>query len=141
MKVSIKTLFIDSMEKIRYNILKIKFERRLLWKEAINFYRNLYSSVLKTNSNLKMGVLTGIVQVAKEGIFSSLNNVRTYNILGDKFETFFGLSEEEVEEALKYFEMTYEIEEVKKWYDGYKFGNSEVYNPWSIINYLRTKEL
>ena len=88
-----------------------------------------------------MGVLTGIVQVAKEGIFSSLNNVRTYNILGDKFETFFGLSEEEVENSLKYFELEYEIEEVKKWYDGYKFGNSEVYNPWSIINYLRTKEL
>ena len=141
MKVSIKTLFIDSMEKIRYNILKIKFERRLLWKEAINFFRNFLSLALKTNSNLKMGVLTGIVQVAKEGIFSGLNNVRTYNIVGDKFETFFGLSEEEVEEALKYFEMTYEIEEVKKWYDGYKFGNSEVYNPWSIINYLRTKEL
>lgn len=111
------------------------------YKEAINFYRNLYSSALKTNSNLKMGVLTGIVQVAKEGIFSGLNNVITYNILGNDFETFFGLSEEEVEEALKYFEMTYEIEEVKKWYDGYKFGNSEVYNPWSIINYLRTKEL
>ena len=111
------------------------------YKEAINFYRNLYSSALKTNSNLKMGVLTGIVQVAKEGIFSGLNNVITYNILGNDFETFFGLSEEEVEEALKYFEMTYEIEDVKKWYDGYKFGNSEVYNPWSIINYLRTKEL
>ena len=111
------------------------------YKEAINFHRNLYSSALKTNSNLKMGVLTGIVQVAKEGIFSGLNNVITYNILGNDFETFFGLSEEEVEEALKYFEMTYEIEEVKKWYDGYKFGNSEVYNPWSIINYLRTKEL
>ena len=110
-------------------------------KEAINFYRNLYSSALKTNSNLKMGVLTGIVQVAKGGIFSSLNNVRTYNILGDKFETFFGLSEEEVEEALKYFEMTYEIEEVKRWYDGYKFGNSEVYNPWSIINYLSDRKL
>ena len=111
------------------------------YKEAINFYRNLYSSALKTNSNLKMGVLTGIVQVAKGGIFSSLNNVRTYNILGDKFETFFGLSEEEVEEALKYFEMTYEIEEVKRWYDGYKFGNSEVYNPWSIINYLSDRKL
>ena len=111
------------------------------YKEAINFYRNLYSSALKTNSNLKMGVLTGIVQVAKEGIFSGLNNVITYNILGNDFETFFGLSEEEVEEALKYFELEYEIEEVKKWYDGYKFGNSEVYNPWSIINYLRTKEL
>ena len=111
------------------------------YKEAINFYRNLYSSALKTNSNLKMGVLTGIVQVAKEGVFSGLNNVITYNILGNDFETFFGLSEEEVENSLKYFELEYEIEEVKKWYDGYKFGNSEVYNPWSIINYLRTKEL
>ena len=111
------------------------------YKEAINFYRNLYSSALKTNSNLKMGVLTGIVQVAKEGIFSSLNNVRTYNILGDKFETFFGLSEEEVENSLKYFELEYEIEEVKRWYDGYKFGNSEVYNPWSIINYLSDRKL
>ncbi|CKG60226.1 Predicted AAA-ATPase [Fusobacterium polymorphum] len=111
------------------------------YKEAINFYRNLYSSALKTNSNLKMGVLTGIVQVAKEGIFSDLNNVKTYNILGDKFETFFGLSEEEVENALKYFGMTYEIEEVKKWYDGYKFGNAEVYNPWSIINYLSDRGL
>ena len=111
------------------------------YKEAINFYRNFYNSALKTNSNLKVGVLTGIVQVAKEGIFSGLNNVKTYNILGDKFEIFFGLSEEEVEEALKYFEMTYEIEEVKRWYDGYKFGNSEVYNPWSIINYLSDRGL
>ena len=111
------------------------------YKEAINFYRNLYSSALKTNSNLKMGVLTGIVQVAKEGIFSGLNNVITYNILGNDFETFFGLSEEEVENSLKYFELEYEIEEVKKWYDGYKFGNSEVYNPWSIINYLSDKGL
>ena len=111
------------------------------YKEAINFYRNLYSSALKTNSNLKMGVLTGVVQVAKEGIFSGLNNIKTYNILGDKFEIFFGLSEEEVEEALKYFEMTYEIEEVKRWYDGYKFGNSEVYNPWSIVNYLSDRGL
>ena len=111
------------------------------YKEAINFYRNLYSSALKTNSNLKMGVLTGIVQVAKEGIFSGLNNVKTYNILEDKFETFFGLSEEEVENSLKYFELEYEIEEVKKWYDGYKFGNSEVYNPWSIVNYLSDRKL
>jgi len=111
------------------------------YKEAINFFRDFLSSALKTNSNLKMGVLTGIVQVAKEGIFSGLNNVKTYNILGDKFETFFGLSEEEVENALKYFGMTYEIKEVKRWYDGYKFGNSEVYNPWSIINYLSDRGL
>ena len=124
-----------------YDSPLITANQRGYYKDSINFFRNFLSLVLKTNSNLKMGVLTGIVQVAKEGIFSGLNNVRTYNILGDKFETFFGLSEEEVEEALKYFEMTYEIEEVKRWYDGYKFGNSEVYNPWSIINYLSDRGL
>ena len=111
------------------------------YKDSINFFRNFFSTALKTNLYLKTAVLTGIVQVAKEGIFSGLNNVITYNILENKFETFFGLSEEEVEAALKYFEMDYQIEEVKKWYDGYKFGGKEIYNPWSILNYLRTKEL
>ena len=111
------------------------------YKDSINFFRNFFSTALKTNLYLKTAVLTGIVQVAKEGIFSGLNNVITYNILEKGFETFFGLSEEEVEEALKYFEMDYQIEEVKKWYDGYKFGGKEIYNPWSILNYLRTKEL
>ena len=124
-----------------YDSPLITANQRGYYKDSINFFRNFLSLALKTNSYLKIGVLTGIIQVAKEGIFSGLNNVRTYNILGDKFETFFGLSEEEVEEALKYFEMTYEIEEVKRWYDGYKFGNSEVYNPWSIINYLADRGL
>ncbi len=111
------------------------------YKDSINFFRNFFSIALKTNPYLKIAVLTGIVQVAKEGIFSGLNNVIIYNILENEFETFFGLSEEEVEVALKYFEMEYQIEEVKKWYDGYKFGEKEIYNPWSILNYLRTKEL
>ena len=124
-----------------YDSPLITANQRGYYKDSINFFRNFLSLALKTNSYLKMGVLTGIVQVAKEGIFSGLNNIRTYNILGDKFETFFGLTEEEVEEALKYFEMIYEIEEVKRWYDGYKFGNSEVYNPWSIINYLADRGL
>jgi len=124
-----------------YDSPLITANQRGYYKDSINFFRNFLSLALKTNSYLKMGVLTGIVQVTKEGIFSGLNNVITYNILGNDFETFFGLSEEEVENSLKYFELEYEIEEVKKWYDGYKFGNSEVYNPWSIINYLRTKEL
>ena len=124
-----------------YDSPLITANQRGYYKDSINFFRNFLSLALKTNSYLKMGVLTGIVQVAKEGIFSGLNNVITYNILGNDFETFFGLSEEEVENSLKYFELEYEIEEIKKWYDGYKFGNSEVYNPWSIINYLRTKEL
>ncbi len=124
-----------------YDSPLITANQRGYYKDSINFFRNFLSLALKTNSYLKMGVLTGIVQVAKEGIFSGLNNVITYNILGNDFETFFGLSEKEVENSLKYFELEYEIEEVKKWYDGYKFGNLEVYNPWSIINYLRTKEL
>ena len=111
------------------------------YKDSINFFRNFFSMALKTNPYLKTAVLTGIVQVAKEGIFSGLNNVITYNILKDKFETFFGLSEEEVETALKYFEMDYQMEEVKKWYDGYKFGDKEIYNPWSILNYLSNGKL
>ena len=124
-----------------YDSPLIVANQRNYYKDSINFFRNFFSIALKTNPYLKIAVLTGIVQVAKEGIFSGLNNVITYNILENKFETFFGLSEEEVEEALKYFEMEYQIEEVKKWYDGYKFGEKEIYNPWSILNYLRTKEL
>ena len=124
-----------------YDSPLIVANQRNYYKDSINFFRNFFSIALKTNPYLKIAVLTGIVQVAKEGIFSGLNNVITYNILKDKFETFFGLSEEEVEVALKYFELEYEIEEVKKWYDGYKFGEKEIYNPWSILNYLRTKEL
>ena len=111
------------------------------YKEAINFFRDFLSSTLKTNSYLKTGILTGIVQVAKEGIFSGLNNVRTYNIFKKDFDTFFGLTEKEVEKALKYFELEYEIEDVKKWYDGYTFGDKEIYNPWSILNYLSDKKL
>ena len=124
-----------------YDSPLIVANQRNYYKDSINFFRNFFSIALKTNPYLKIAVLTGIVQVAKEGIFSGLNNVITYNILEKRFETFFGLSEEEVEEALKYFEMEYQIEEVKKWYDGYKFGGKEIYNPWSILNYLRTKEL
>ena len=124
-----------------YDSPLIVANQRNYYKDSINFFRNFFSIALKTNPYLKIAVLTGIVQVAKEGIFSGLNNVITYNILENRFEIFFGLSEEEVEEALKYFEMEYQIEEVKKWYDGYKFGGKEIYNLWSILNYLRTKEL
>ena len=111
------------------------------YKEAINFFRNFFSSALKTNSYLKTGILTGIVQVAKEGIFSGLNNVITYNIFKKDFDTFFGLTQKEVEEALKYFKLEYKIEEVRKWYDGYTFGDKEIYNPWSILNFIKEKEL
>ena len=124
-----------------YDSPLIVANQRNYYKDSINFFRDFFSTALKTNPYLKIAVLMGIVQVAKEGIFSGLNNVITYNILENRFETFFGLSEEEVEVALKYFELEYEIEEVKKWYDGYKFGEKEIYNPWSILNYLSNSKL
>lgn len=111
------------------------------YDEAINFFRTFFSSALKDNEYLQMGVMTGILRVAKEGIFSGLNNLIVYSILNDKYSSYFGLEEKEVEEMLKYYGMDYKLAEVKDWYDGYKFGNSEVYNPWSIINYVANKEL
>ena len=111
------------------------------YDEAINFFSTLYSSVLKTNDYLQMGVLTGILKVVKEGIFSGLNNLKVDTILNKKYSEYFGLLESEVIEMLDYFGMKYKIEEVKEWYNGYIFGESEVYNPWSIVNYVREKEI
>ena len=108
---------------------------------AVIFFKSLYGSVLKTNFNLKMGVLTGAVRVAQAGIFSDLNNLKVNTILNKDYDEYFGLSQKEVENILKYYNLEYQIEEVKSWYDGYKFGNAEVYNPWSILNYIDDKEL
>ena len=105
------------------------------YNEAINFFQTFYSSALKTNNSLKYGVLTGITRIIKEGIFSGLNNLKVDTILNKKYSEYFGLLESEVIEMLDYFGMKYKIEEVKEWYDGYIFGESEVYNPWSIVNY------
>lgn len=111
------------------------------YKEAVDFFKTLYSNILKTNSNLKMGVLTGAIRVAQAGIFSDLNNLKVNTILNKAYDEYFGLTESEVEIALKEYNIEYKSEEVKTWYDGYKFGNAEVYNPWSILNYIGNKEL
>ena len=111
------------------------------YNKAKDFFKTFYSTVLKDNSYLQMGILTGIIRVIKAGIFSDLNNLSTYTILSDDYTDSYGLTEEEVEKSLKEYGLEYEISKVKDWYDGYKFGNSEVYNPWSIINFLRFKEL
>ena len=111
------------------------------YNKAKDFFKTFYSTVLKDNSYLQMGILTGIIRVIKAGIFSDLNNLSTYTILSDVYTDSYGLTEEEVEKSLKEYGLEYEISKVKDWYDGYKFGNSEVYNPWSIINFLRFKEL
>ncbi|MGL5348987.1 MAG: AAA family ATPase [Cetobacterium sp.] len=110
------------------------------YDEAIFFFRNFLSAALKGNPYLELSVLTGILRVAKESIFSGLNNINVSTILDNNFN-YFGLTENEVESALKYYELAYELEEVKKWYNGYKFGEKLVYNPWSIINCINNKEL
>ena len=111
------------------------------YKKAKDFFKTFYSTVLKDNNYLQMGVLTGIIRVIKAGIFSDLNNLRTYTILSDDYTDIYGLTEEEVEKSLKDYGIEAEISKVKDWYDGYKFGDSEVYNPWSILNFLQDKEL
>ena len=111
------------------------------YKEAQNFFTVFFGSVLKDNVYLEFAVMTGIIRVIRAGIFSELNNVTTYTILDECYETSFGLTEDEVMEAVKYYGLEYETAEVKKWYDGYRFGNSDVYNPWSIIKFLSTRKL
>ena len=111
------------------------------YEKAKNFFKTFYSLVLKDNNYLQMGVLTGIIRVIKAGIFSDLNNLSTYTILSNDYTDSYGLTEEEVEKSLKYYGIEAEISKVKDWYDGYRFGTSEVYNPWSILNFLRFKEL
>ncbi|AVQ17515.1 MULTISPECIES: AAA family ATPase [Fusobacterium] len=111
------------------------------YKEAVDFFKTLYGNVLKTNSNLKMGVLTGAIRVAQAGIFSDLNNIETHTILDEAYDEYFGLLENEVENILIEYKSEDKLEDVKSWYDGYKFGNMEVYNPWSILRYVKYKKL
>ncbi len=111
------------------------------YNEAVNFFRTFYSAALKDNEYLQLGAMTGILRIAKEGMFSGLNNLKVNTILNKDYSSYFGLTEAEVEEMLKYYEMEYKIEEVKDWYNGYRFGESEIYNPWSILNYVDEKEL
>ena len=111
------------------------------YDKAVVFFKGLYGAVLKTNTSLKMGIMTGAIRVAQAGIFSDLNNLKVNTILNKTYNEYFGLTELEVEQALIDYEMKYKMEDVKFWYDGYKFGNIEVYNPWSILNYIDEKEL
>lgn len=106
------------------------------YKEVIQFARDILSSALKDNYNLAYGILTGILRVAKESIFSGLNNVRVYSVLDRKFSTHFGFTAAEVAEIARYYEAAEKLDEVRDWYDGYKFGPTEIYNPWSVLNYF-----
>lgn len=111
------------------------------YSDAIAFFKVFYGEALKTNQYLKMGVMTGIIRVIKAGIFSDLNNLNVYSILENEYSEFFGFNQDEVEETLEYFDVKYELFDVKAWYDGYKFGDSDVYNPWSILKFLKSKKI
>ena len=111
------------------------------YDKAIIFFKIFYGEALKTNQYLKTGIMTGIIRVIKAGIFSDLNNLRIYSILSNHYSEFFGFTEDEVKKALCDYNIEFKLADVKLWYDGYKFGDSEVYNPWSILNFLFDKKL
>ena len=146
LKVLVKILYKKYNEKVvvlidEYDSPLVSAYINGYYEKVKNFFKTFYSTVLKDNTCLQMGVLTGIIRVIKAGIFSDLNNLRTYTILSDDYTDSYGLTEKEVEKSLKDYGLEYEISKVKDWYDGYKFGDSEVYNPWSILNFLQDKEL
>ena len=106
------------------------------YPEIVNFMRNFFSGGLKDNPHLAFGFLTGILRVAKESIFSGMNNLKTYSILDDGYSSYFGFTEKEVKDMLQYYGKDDKYNELSEWYDGYRFGNTEIFNPWSVINYI-----
>lgn len=106
------------------------------YDRIILFMRNLFSGGLKDNPHLSYGFLTGILRVAKESIFSGLNNISVHSILDDKYSEYFGFTPEEIKEMTAYYEATDKYGEICDWYDGYRFGTTEIFNPWSVINYF-----
>lgn len=106
------------------------------YEEIIGFMRNFFSGAFKDNKNLTYGFLTGILRIAQESIFSGLNNLTVNSVMDDEYDNFFGFTEKEVSEMLRYYGVAEKENELKDWYDGYLFGHTEIYNPWSVINYI-----
>lgn len=106
------------------------------YNEIVDFMRKFFSGGLKDNPHLAFGFLTGILRVAKESIFSGMNNLKTNSILDNNYSSYFGFTNEEVREMLAYYDYEDKYQEICEWYDGYRFGNSEIFNPWSVINYI-----
>lgn len=109
---------------------------RSFYDKVILFMRNLFSGGLKDNRHLSYGFLTGILRVAKESIFSGLNNLKINSILDNKYSEYFGFTAEEVKEMAVYYGAADKYDEICAWYDGYRFGKTDIFNPWSVINYL-----
>ena len=110
------------------------------YDKMIKFIRSLFESALKTNPYLEKSVITGCLRISKESIFTGLNNLETDSVLHTRYGDAFGFTQEEVEELLAYYDLSEQLEEVKKWYDGYLFNDFEIYNPWSILKYVNDRK-
>src|SRR5699024_3244799 len=108
------------------------------YDKVIGFMRNLFSGGLKDNPHLSFGFLTGILRVAKESIFSGLNNITINSILYNKYSSYVGVTLAEGKEMASYYGVSEKYDEICAWYDGYRFGKSEIFNPWSVINYFNS---
>ena len=106
------------------------------YDEIIRFMRNFFSGAFKDNKNLSYGFLTGILRIAQESIFSGLNNLTVNSVMDEDYDRFFGFTYPEVHQMMEYYGVSDKDEELKDWYNGYRFGNTEIYNPWSVINYI-----
>lgn len=106
------------------------------YDEIIGFMRNFFSGAFKDNKNLSYGFMTGILRIAQESIFSGLNNLTVNSLMDEDYDNYFGFTKEEVSEILSYYGVSEKEDELKDWYDGYLFGSTEIYNPWSVINYI-----
>lgn len=106
------------------------------YDKAVGFFRNFFSAGLKDNPNLAFGILTGILRVSKENLFSGLNNLMVNTVMDEKFSEYFGFTEQEVIDMAAYYDKEDKITEIRNWYDGYNFGGTEIYNPWSVNNYF-----
>ena len=118
-----------------YDVPLAKAYENGYYNEIVLLIRNLFGNVLKTNDSLAFAVLTGCLRIAKESIFTGLNNFKVYSITNTEFDETFGFTNEEVRKMLVYYGLDSHFEEVKAWYDGYRFGNADVYCPWDVVNY------
>ncbi len=118
-----------------YDVPLAKANENGYYDEMVLLIRNLFENALKTNNSLKFAVLTGCLRIAKESIFTGLNNFKVYSITDKSFDETFGFTDAEVKELLRYYGQEKYYETVKEWYDGYRFGNVDVYCPWDVINF------
>lgn len=118
-----------------YDVPLAKAHENGYYDKMVRLIRNMFGNVLKTNNSLAFAVLTGCLRIAKESIFTGLNNFKVYSITDEEFDETFGFTGEEVQEMLAYYGLSSCFDKVKEWYDGYRFGNTDVYCPWDVVNY------